>query len=144
MLAFLYRLCIMKISEIQVKGWFAMQETSTITINVADIQVFFVCLLIVAAVIMIVFAIVALFNLIKTLKQSQKVLTDFEVVSEVASKRMKQLDSAIEKQSKKIKTGAGVGGGITSAIPIIVSAITAIAKYASTKTPEKSAKTGSK
>ena len=121
-----------------------MQETSTITINVADIQVFFVCLLIVAAVILIIFAMVALYNLIKTLKQSQKVLKDFEVVSEVASKRMKQLDTAIEKSSKKLKTGTGIGSGITSAIPIIVSAITAIAKYASTKTPEKSEKTGTK
>ena len=120
------------------KGWSVMQETSTITINVADIQVFFVCLLIVAAVILIIFAIVAVYRLIKTLKRAEKVLTDFEAVSEISSKRMKQLDTAIEKQTKKIKTGAGIGGNITGAIPIIISAITAIGQYVSTKKKEPS------
>ena len=110
-----------------------MQETSTITINVADIKVFFICVLIVAIIILIVYAIVAVYNLIKTLKRAQKVMADFEVVSEVASKRVKQLDSAIEKSSKKLKTGSGVGSSITGAIPIIISVITAIAKYTSDK-----------
>ena len=110
-----------------------MQETSTITINVADIKVFFICLLIVAAIILIIFAIVAVYNLIKTLKQSQKVLADFEVVSEISSKRMKQFDAAIEKSSKKLKSGAGIGANLTSAIPIIISAVTAIGKYVSDK-----------
>ena len=115
-----------------------MQETSTITINVADIKVFFICVLIVAVVVLIIYSIVAVYNLIKTLKRAQKVMADFEVVSDVASKRMKQLDNAIDKSSKKIKTGSGVGSSITSAIPIIISVVTAITKYASDK------KTGSK
>ncbi|MDR0876069.1 MAG: hypothetical protein LBN12_07670 [Clostridiales Family XIII bacterium] len=111
-----------------------------ITIYPDDVKTFLLCLLIIAAVVLIVFAIVAVYNLIKTLQKSQKVLSDFEVVSEVASKRTKQLDEAIEKSSKKIKAGGGIGAGITTAIPIIISAITAIAKYSSGKKtpPDKS------
>ncbi|GHU61262.1 hypothetical protein AGMMS49983_00670 [Clostridia bacterium] len=103
---------------------------ATITIPVKDL---FVGLLILAIIVLIVFAIVAVYHLIITLKKAEKVLGDFEVVSAVASKRTKQLDDAIEKSSKKIKAGGSVGSTLTSAIPIIISAITAIAKYATNK-----------
>jgi hypothetical protein len=105
-----------------------------------DVKTLLLCLLLIAVIILVVFAIVAVYNLIKTLKSSQKVLADFEVVSEVASKRTKQLDAAIEKSSKKLKTSSGVAGGITSAIPIIISAVAAIAKYAGSKKDGKESK----
>jgi ABC-type maltose transport system permease subunit len=105
-----------------------------------DVKTLLLCLLLIAVIVLIIFAIVAVYNLIKTLKSSQKVLADFEVVSEVASKRTKQLDEAIEKSSKKIKNSGGVASGITSAIPIIISAVAAIAKYGANKKDESSKK----
>jgi len=92
-----------------------------LTIDVKDALL---SLLIIALVVLTIFAIVAVYNLIKTLKQSQKVLEDFEVVSKVASERTKQLDKIIEDMSKKIKSGQN----IFNSIPIIVSAVSKIAK----------------
>jgi hypothetical protein len=107
-----------------------------------DLKSLLLCLLIIAIIVLVIYAIVAVYHLIKTLKQSQKVLADFEVVSEVASKRTKQLDEVIEKSSKKIKSASGVGAGITAAIPLIISAVTAIAKVSANKKSEPEKMTG--
>jgi len=92
-----------------------------LTIDVKDALL---SLLIIALVILTIFAIVAVYNLIKTLQQSQKVLSDFEVVSKIASDRTQQLDKIIEDMSKKIKSGQN----IFNSIPIIVTAVSKIAK----------------
>ena len=81
-------------------------------------------LLIIAGIILVVYLIVAAHNLVKTLKQSQKVLSDFEGVAEMASKRTKELDKFIDSTQKKVKSGQNV----FNAVPIIVSAVTQIAK----------------
>ena len=90
-------------------------------------------LLIIAGIVLAVYLIVAVYNLIKTLKQTQKVLSDFEVVAEIASKRSKQLDKLIEDTSKKFKSGKNV----FNTIPLVVSAITKIAGMVGKK-PRKS------
>ena len=91
-----------------------------------DIKTFLICLLIVAGIVLIVYLIVAAYNLVKTLKQSQKVLEDFEVTGHIAAERMKQLDKFIEQTSKKVKNTQG----IFTAIPVIVKAVSEIAKVA--------------
>ena len=85
---------------------------------------FFLGLLIVAVIILVVFLIIAAYNLIKTLKRSQKVLDDLEVVVKITSKRTQEIDKIIEQMSKKIKSGQGV----FQSIPIIVKTIARIAK----------------
>ena len=93
---------------------------STLTITVADL----VGLLIIAGIILAVFLMVAVYNLIKTLKKTQKVLDDFEVVSSIASERTKQLDKFLNDAQKKIKSGQN----IFNFVPVIISAIGQIAK----------------
>ena len=93
---------------------------STLTITVADL----VGLLIIAGIILVIFLMVAVYRLIKTLKQAQKVLDDFEVVSSIASTRTKQLDKLITDAQNKIKSGQTV----FNFLPVIVSAIGKIAK----------------
>ena len=83
-----------------------------------------VILLILAGVVLAVFLIVAVYNLIKTLQLSQKVLSDFEVVSGVASKRTAELDKFIDATQKKMKSVQN----IFNSVPIIVAAIGQIAK----------------
>ena len=80
-------------------------------------------LLIIAGIILVIYLIVAAYNLIKTLKKSQAVLEDFEIVAKIASKRSAQLDKAIDEASKKIKSGQG----FFSSVPVIISAISKIA-----------------
>ena len=94
---------------------------TVITTTVGDVLI---GLLIIAGVILIVFLTIAAYNLIKTLKHTQKVLEDLEVVVRVASKRTKELDKFIDKLSKSFKAGQGVLGFI----PIIFKAIAKIAK----------------
>ena len=89
-----------------------------------DVKTALICLLIIAGIVLAVFLIVAVYNLIKTLQQSQKVLSDFEVVAKVASERTAQLDKFISDTQKKMKSGQN----IFNSIPIIVSAIGQIAK----------------
>ena len=89
-----------------------------------DIKDALLCLLIIVLVILAIFAIVAVYNLIKTLKQTQQVLSDFEVVSKIASERTKQLDKVISELTKKFKSGANA----LNSIPIIFTAISKIAK----------------
>ena len=93
---------------------------STLTITVADL----VGLLIIAGVILAVFLMVAVYNLIKTLKQTQKMLADFEVVAHIASERTKQLDKFINDAQKKVKSGQN----IFNFIPLIISAVGQISK----------------
>ena len=93
---------------------------TTLTINVGTL----LGLLIIAAIVLAIYLIVAVYNLIKTLKKAQKVLGDFEGVSEIASKRTKELDKFIDQTQKNIKSGKNV----LNSIPLIVSAISQIAK----------------
>jgi hypothetical protein len=109
------------------------QFSEGLTMLTIDVKTLFLCLLILAVIVLIIFAIVAVYHLTITLKSSQKVLADFEIVSQVASKRTKQLDEVIEKSSKKVKSGGSVASSITTAIPIIVSVIAALAKYGTNK-----------
>ena len=80
-------------------------------------------LLIIAGIILVIYLIVAVYNLIKTLKKAQVVLEDFEVVSKVASKRSQQIDKAIDDMSQKVKSGKN----IFQSLPVIISVITKIA-----------------
>ena len=89
-----------------------------------DLKDALLCLLIIAGIILAIYLIIAVYNLIKTLKKTQTVLDDFQIVSHIASVRTKQVDALIEKTSKKIKGGQG----ILNTIPIIIKAITQIAK----------------
>jgi len=81
-------------------------------------------LLIIAAIVLAIYLIIAVYNFIKTLKQSQKVLSDFEIVAKISSERTQQLDKFIEQTQKKVKSSQN----IVNAIPIIVSAVSNIAK----------------
>ena len=101
-----------------------------------DLKDALICLLIIAGIVLAVYLIVAVYNLINTLKQTQKVLTDFEVVSKVASERTKQLDKFIEQTQKKIKSGQN----IFNSVPIIISAIAQIAKVVGDDQKKKSDK----
>ena len=92
-------------------------------------------LLIIAGIILAIYLIVAVYNLIKTLKKTQKVLDDFEVVADIASKRSKQLDKIIDDLSKKIKASQGV----FNVLPAIIKAISRIAKVVSQKNGSKTA-----
>ena len=89
-----------------------------------DVKTALICLLILAGIVLAVFLIVAVYNLIKTLQKSQKVLSDFEVVAGVASKRTAELDKFIDATQKKMKSGQN----IFNSVPIIVAAIGQIAK----------------
>ena len=89
-----------------------------------DVKTALLCLLIIAGIVLAVYLIVAVYHLIKTLKQSQKVLEEFEIVSEIAAKRTQQVDKLIDQASKKIKAGQGV----LNTIPIIFSTIAKIVK----------------
>ena len=93
---------------------------ATLTIDIGTL----LGLLIIAGIILAVYLIVAVYNLVKTLKLSQKVLADLEGVAEIASKRTKELDKFVDQTQKKVKSGQNV----LNAFPIIVSAITQIAK----------------
>ena len=98
-----------------------------------DVKTALICLLIIAGIVLGVYLIIAVYNLIKTLKQTQKVLADFEVVSKIASERTQQLDHIIEQTQKKVKSGQG----ILNSIPVIVSAIARIAKVFGQQTAKK-------
>ena len=91
-----------------------------------DVKTALICLLIIAGIVLAIYLIVAVYQLIKTLKQSQKVLDDFEVTGHIAAERMKQLDKFIEQTSKKVKNTQG----IFTAVPVIVRAVSEIAKVA--------------
>ena len=91
-----------------------------------DVKTALLCLLIIAAIVLAVYLIVAVYNLIKTLKQSQAVLADFEVVSKIASERTQQLDKFIEQTQKKAKSGQA----FINSIPVVFSVISKIAKTA--------------
>ena len=82
------------------------------------------CLLVIGGIVLVIYLIIAAYNLVKTLKQSQKVLTDLEVVSRISSERAQQLDKLIEQASKKFKSSQGV----LNSLPIIFKAIANIAK----------------
>ena len=94
-----------------------------------DVTTLLLCLLIFAGVVLVVFLIVAAYNLIKTLKQSQKVLADLEVVASITSKRTQQIDKVLEQTSKRLKAGQS----ILNAFPIIFQAIAKIAKLVGQK-----------
>lgn len=89
-----------------------------------DVKSALLCLLIIAAIALVIYAIYAIYHLVKTLKQSQKVLDDFEVVSRIASERTQELDKFITQTRKKIKSGQN----IFNSLPIIISTIAKIAK----------------
>ena len=98
-----------------------------LTIDVKDLLL---CLLIIGGIVLVIFLIVAVYNLINTLKKAEKVLGDFEAVAEIASKRSKQLDKLIDDTSKKFKAGQN----IFSSIPAIFSVISKIAGAVGQKT----------
>ena len=104
-----------------------------------DVKSALLCLLIIAGIVLAVYLIVAVYQLIKTLKQSQKVLDDFEIVAHIASERTQQLDKLIDQTSKKLKAGQG----ILNSLPIIFKAISQIAKVVG-KQNEKSSATKEK
>jgi len=83
-----------------------------------------ISILIIVLIVLAIYAIYAVFNLVKTLKKTQTVLEEFEVVSKIASERTQQLDKFIDDMQKKIKSGQN----IFNSIPIIVSAVSKIAK----------------
>jgi hypothetical protein len=91
-------------------------------------------LLIIVGIILAVYLIIAVYNLVKTLKQTQKVLSDLEGVAEIASKRTKELDKFIASTQNKVKSGQNV----FNAVPIIVSAVTQIAKVVGQNQQKKS------
>jgi len=96
-------------------------------------------LLIIGAIILVIFAIIAVYRLGKSLIKLDKVLTDFEVVSEAASRRTKQLDTSIEKMSKTLSGISGKmkdGQNILAVVSILVTMFTNITK-ALKKDPEK-------
>ena len=89
-----------------------------------DVKTSLLCLLIIVVIILVIYGIYAVFNLVKTIKQANKVLADFEVVSKIASERSQQLDKFIDQTSKKIKSGQN----IINSLPVIVSTVSKIAK----------------
>ena len=91
-----------------------------------DLKTLLLCLLIIAGIVLVIYLIVAVYNLTKTLKQSQKVLNDLEVTAKISSERLKQLDKFIDQTSKKVKNTQGV----FTAIPIVAKAVTEIVKVA--------------
>ena len=93
-------------------------------IMVPDLRPVLLSILFIVLIALAIYAFYAIFNLVKTLKQTQKVLDDFEVVSKIASERTQQIDKLITDMQKKIKSGQT----IFSSIPIIVSAVSKIAK----------------
>jgi len=101
-------------------------DATTVTIDLK-------ALLFVILIILAIYAIYALYQMVKTLKQTQKVLGDFEVVSKIASDRTKQLDKLIGDMTDKIKSGQT----IFNFIPVIVSAVTKIAKAVSQQNERK-------
>ena len=105
-----------------------------------DVKTALICLLIIAGIVLGVYLIIMVYNLTKTLKQSQKVLADFEVVSKIASERTQQLDKLIEQTQKKVKSGQG----IINSIPVIVSAISKIAKVVGQQNAKKDSGEGKK
>lgn len=98
-----------------------------------DLKDALLCLLIVGALVLVIYLIIATYNLIKTLKQSQKVLTDFEVVAKITSERTQQLDKFIAQTQEKLKSGKN----ILNSLPVIFSAIANIAKTVGSKRSEK-------
>jgi len=95
-------------------------DATTVTIDLK-------ALLFVILIVLALYAIYALYQLVKTLKQSQKVLGDFEVVAKIASDRTKQLDKLIEDLTNKIKSGQN----ILNFFPVIFNAVSRIAKAVS-------------
>jgi len=89
-----------------------------------DVKTALLSLLIIAAIVLVIYGIVAVYNLTKTLKKSQKVLDDFEIVSRIASERTQELDKFIDQTQKKIKSGQNV----LNALPVIASAVAKIMK----------------
>ncbi|MDR1815260.1 MAG: hypothetical protein LBR00_01060 [Clostridiales Family XIII bacterium] len=80
-----------------------------------DLKDLLICLLIIVAIVLVIYGIVAVSRLAKSMTKLDKILTDFEVVSDTASKRTKQLDGAIDNisktvsgVSKKVKDGQNI------------------------------------
>jgi hypothetical protein len=96
-----------------------------------DLKDFLISLLVIAAIVLVVFAIVAVYRLGKSMTKLDKILTDFEVVSEAASKRTKQLDGAIDNISKSV---SGIskkfkdGQNVIAVISILVNMFAGIRK----------------
>ena len=89
-----------------------------------DTKTLLISLLIIVLIVLAIYALYAVFHLVKTLKKAQTVLEEFEVVSKIASERTQQLDKLISDTQKKIKSGQN----ILNSIPIIVSAVSRVAK----------------
>ena len=104
-----------------------------VTIDIKVAQAVLLCILIIVLIVLAIYAIYAIFNLVKTLKKSQKVLDDFEIVSHIASERTQELDKLIAQIQKRIKSGQT----IFSSIPIIFSTIGKIAKVVSQQNARK-------
>ena len=81
-------------------------------------------LMIIAIIILLIFTMVAVHNLIITLKKTHKMLDDFGEVAGIASTRTKELDKLITEAQKKMKGGAG----LLSSLPAIFKAIAGIVK----------------
>ena len=96
-----------------------------------DVKDLLLSLLIIGAIVLVIFAIIAVYRLGKSMIKLDKILTDFEVVSEAAAKRTKQLDNSIEKVSKAL---SGIplkmreGQNILAVISILVTMFNNIAK----------------
>ena len=101
-----------------------MQTEMQPGLMVIDVRTVLTSLLIIAAIALVIYGIYAVYHLVKTLKQSQKVLGEFEVVSHIASERTQQLDKLIDDTAGKIKSGQN----ILNAIPLIITAVSRVAK----------------
>ena len=94
-----------------------------------DVKTLLICLLLIAITVLVVFLVVAAAHLIKTLKSLTKVLSDVEVVSDIAAERTRQVDGIVDDVTTTISgvTNKLKGDqGILKAISIIASAIIAI------------------
>jgi len=104
-------------------------------IMVPDLRPVLLSILIIVLIVVALYAIYAIFNLVKTLKKTQQVLDDFEVVAKIASERTQQLDKIIADMQNKLKSGQN----IFNAVPIIVTAVSKIAKVVEQQNNKKAA-----
>ncbi|MDR1797596.1 MAG: hypothetical protein LBR44_09205 [Clostridiales Family XIII bacterium] len=95
-----------------------------------DLKDLLICILILAAIALVIYALVMLVRFAPSLQRLDKILADMEVVTATASKRTKQFDGAIDNFSKSfsgISKKVKEGQNIMAAISIILSMFSNIA-----------------
>ena len=109
-----------------------------------DLKTLLLGLLIIAIIVLVIYLIVAVANLIKSLKSLSKVLDDFQVVSDIAAARSKQIDHVVNDVATTVSGATSQikdNQGIIKSLQILVGAIIAIKNVVS-KNNEKKATTG--